>query len=385
LPDQIETPRVLIVDDDVDVREAVREVMTAHGAEVVVVCSVTEALGRLESDRFDLVLTDLRMPDRDGLEMLREVKRIDETLPVILMTGYGDLESSVEALRLEADDFLTKPLNLGELQRIVARAVEKGRLLRENRRQRARLEHLNRIKSEFLANISHELKTPLTTIVAASEALTDGLFGQMNAKQTSYLSSINDSGRHLVHLIDDLLDLAQADTGKLVLEVAAVAASQIVPRACAVVEGGARAKRIALVVDDSGVQLSRTVVRGDRDRIIQILVNLLSNAIKFSPADSVVTVSSEATDAEVRFHVRDQGGGIPTDALATIFAAFEQVRSGASNKDPGAGLGLPLSQHLAEMHGGDIRVESVLGSGSTFTLILPCVTEGELAATSVSG
>jgi len=232
------------------------------------------------------------------------------------------------------------------------------------------LEIANRHKSEFLANMSHELRTPLNAVIGFSEVLLDKMFGDLNAKQEEYLDDILSSGRYLLSLINDILDLSKVEAGMLELELGTFDLRQLLEGSLVMVKERALAHGITLslqVADDVDT------LTGDERKVKQILFNLLSNAVKFTPDGGKVGITATRVDAMVQVAVWDTGVGIPADDQQRIFEAFQQVGQGLAGKTEGTGLGLPLAKKFVELHGGTIWVESTPGHGSTFTFTLPVV------------
>ena len=228
-------------------------------------------------------------------------------------------------------------------------------------------EAANRAKSEFLSNMSHELRTPLTGILGFSSILLEQIFGPLNAKQQEYIEGISTSGKHLLDLINDLLDLSKVEAGKEELTLETLLVEEVC-QAC-----------LSLFKErclERGLQLSLvfapdvTTCIADQRRLKQILVNLLSNAVKFTESGSV-TLKAEQTEEAIKFSVIDTGIGIAQADQATLFQPFKQLDSGLNRQYEGTGLGLALSRKLAQLHGGDITLRSELGRGSCFTLHLP--------------
>lgn len=225
----------------------------------------------------------------------------------------------------------------------------------------------NRAKSEFLSNISHELRTPLTGILGFSGVLLEQIFGSLNSKQKQYVSCINSSGKHLLALINDLLDLTKIEAGKEELTIETVQAAEVGQACLAMVEERCQQRGLQLFL---GVENDISTCMADQRRLKQILANLLSNAVKFTDSGSI-TLKIEQTAQEILFSVIDTGIGIAKADQISIFEPFKQVDGGLNRKYEGTGLGLTLSQRLAQLHGGDLTLESELGSGSCFTLRLP--------------
>jgi signal transduction histidine kinase len=236
----------------------------------------------------------------------------------------------------------------------------------------------NRMKSVFLANMSHELRTPLNGIIGFSQLLYDGKVGSLNEQQKDFLNDILNSGRHLLQLINDVLDLSKVEAGKMELFPETFALPQAVDEVCSVIAHLAQRKRIAIQqrLDDAVATVTL-----DRQRFKQVLFNLLSNAVKFTDDGGHVGIHVEPLDAQrLRLEVRDTGIGIQPSELGRLFHEFQQIDSGAARRHQGTGLGLALTRKLVEFQQGSIAVQSQPGQGSTFTVILPRQFEPPAAA-----
>jgi signal transduction histidine kinase len=228
------------------------------------------------------------------------------------------------------------------------------------------LESASRHKSEFLANMSHELRTPLNAVIGFSEVLQDRLFGDLNDKQAEYVADIHASGRHLLELINDILDLSKIEAGRMDLQVTPFVFSDVAQNAVALSRERATREGIALGLD---VDPDIGVIEADARMVKQVLFNLLTNALKFTDRGGHIGVSAHADGDDVVVSVRDDGVGIAPEDQARIFEEFQQV--GASRLQEGTGLGLAISRRFIELHGGSLRVESAPGHGSTFTFTIP--------------
>ena len=228
------------------------------------------------------------------------------------------------------------------------------------------LESASRHKSEFLANMSHELRTPLNAIIGFTQVLQQQMFGKVNEKQAEYLDDVLSSGQHLLTLINDILDLSKVEAGRMELQLSVFSLPEVLENAMAMIrERGTREGVTLNTEKDDSVR----EIEGDERKVKQILFNLLSNAVKFTPAGGRVTLATNAVDDMVEVSVRDTGVGIGAEDQIRIFDEFFQV--GRENAQEGTGLGLALTKRFVELHGGDIRIESELGLGSTFTVTLP--------------
>jgi len=248
-----------------------------------------------------------------------------------------------------------------------ALAIQNARLFREIEEKSRQLELASRHKSEFLANMSHELRTPLNAIIGFSEVLAERLFGEVNDKQAEYLGDILQSGRHLLSLINDILDLSKIEAGRMELEKTGFDLSGAIDNTLTLVRERAHRRGIALEreVDDG---LAR--ICADERKVKQVLLNLLSNALKFTPEGGRIEVRARADGAVVEIAVSDTGVGIAPEDQATVFEEFRQVGT-AARKVEGTGLGLAISRKFIELHGGRIWVASEVGEGSTFAFTLP--------------
>ncbi|MGB7947218.1 MAG: ATP-binding protein, partial [Candidatus Binatia bacterium] len=247
-------------------------------------------------------------------------------------------------------------------------AIHNARLFREIEDKSRQIEAANRHKSEFLANMSHELRTPLNAIIGFWEVLQERLFGELNEKQAEYTDDILTSGRHLLSLINEILDLSKVEAGRMELEVATFDLPLAIDNARTFVRERATRHGINLdvTVDE---QLGDFV--GDERKIKQILLNLLSNAVKFTPEGGRIGINARQTDGAVEISVSDTGVGIAPEDQPKIFEEFRQVGTDYAHKSEGTGLGLTLAKKFVELHGGRIWVESEAGKGSTFTFTLP--------------
>ena len=247
-------------------------------------------------------------------------------------------------------------------------AVENVRLFKEIQEKSAQLEAANRHKSEFLANMSHELRTPLNAIIGFSEVMLTGMAGGMPEKQTEFIGDIRDSGKHLLALINDILDLSKIEAGRMELDIARFDVKEAMANAVTLVRGRAERHGIAL---EQAVQGDIGSYDGDERKFKQIVLNLLTNAVKFTPEGGTVTLDARRINGAYAFSVKDTGVGIAPQDQELIFEEFRQVGTDYERKAEGTGLGLALTRRLVKLHGGDISVQSAPGRGSTFTFTLP--------------
>jgi len=247
-------------------------------------------------------------------------------------------------------------------------AIQNARLFNEIQEKSHQLEIANQHKSAFLANMSHELRTPLNAVIGFSEMLAARYFGELTAKQAEYVNDIHGSGKHLLSLINDILDLSKIEAGRMELELAEFDLRGALDNALTLVRERAQRGGVALRLD---IDPRLAAYRGDERKLKQVVLNLLSNAVKFTLPGGAVSVVAKQVDGNAEIAVSDTGVGIAPADQEAIFEAFRQVGTDVTRKREGTGLGLALTRRFVELHGGTIRVESAPGKGSTFTVTLP--------------
>ncbi|HZA55611.1 MAG TPA: ATP-binding protein [Candidatus Udaeobacter sp.] len=270
--------------------------------------------------------------------------------------------------------FASEELQLLEsIAQQVGVASENAKLFAELREAKERAELSDRAKSDFLANMSHELRTPLNAIIGFSEMLVDEKAGPLNANQKDFLNDILKSGRHLLEVINDVLDLARVATGKLELNAQSFSLREAIAETCGIVKPMADAKNVAINVD---APVDNDIVTLDPLRFKQVLYNLLSNAIKYNYDNGDVKVAVSVNEQkQIRLQVKDTGIGIKEEDLPRIFDDFIQLNIGTTKVQQGTGLGLALTKKIVEEQKGSITAESEVGQGSRFTVVLPIASE----------
>ncbi len=329
------------------------------------------ATGRAAETRLPYQIADLRQEHEFATRGMRPIlSRLGyQSLLAVPLLLEQKIMGALTIYRRETGSFAPEIVNL--LRTFATQsvlAIQNARLFREIEEKGRQIEAANRHKSEFLANVSHELRTPLNAIIGFSEVLGEKMFGELNEKQAEYTEDILSSGRHLLSLINDILDLSKIEAGRMELEATTFHLPDAIENALTLIRERASRHGIRLnqVIDDRLGDFT-----GDERKVKQILVNLLSNAVKFTPEGGQIRVEARLGDSAVFVSVTDTGIGIATEDQEAIFEEFRQVGSNYAHKREGTGLGLTLTRKFVEVHGGKIWVESEVGKGSKFTFTLP--------------
>jgi len=403
--------RILIAEDSATQAARARLILEEAGYVVTVARDGQEAWERLNAEPYDLILSDINMPRMNGYDLCRRTKAESrfKAIPFVLLTAREELAALIRGFEAGADDFITKPwvssMLLGRLasafrhnQRagqagtdfrdqmmalLLSRTVELEEAHRHLADERAalkaangRLEEATRHKSQFLANMSHELRTPMNAVIGFSEMLQRESFGPLQPKQRRYVDNILTSGRHLLTLINDILDLSKVEAGKMEIKRERIALASLLSDTATLIRGMADRKGIAVDVEVPG----QIILLGDAARLKQVLFNLLSNAVKFTPSGGQVRLTAAASGAFASISVIDNGIGIALKDQLHLFEEFHQVDGTDSREYQGTGLGLALARRLVELHGGTIELESDTGKGSRFTFTVPLANPAEAAA-----
>ncbi len=378
-PQSAGRPRILLADDNADMRDYVRRLLAGR-YEVEAVGDGGAALRAARERPFDLVLSDVMMPMLDGFGLLHALRGEEQTrtIPVILLSARAGEESCVEGMGAGADDYLVKPFSAREL---LARVESHINLHRERKRSAEKLEQLmlleqqarasaevaNKVKDEFLAMLSHELRTPLNAIVGWTHLLKSGTLRETDRVRGIEVIDRNCAAQRAI--IDELLDVSRIITGKLKLDPKPIDPVNVVEAAIDAIRPAALLKDIEI---SASIERSGGLVAGEAVRLQQVIWNLLSNAVKFTPKNGRVEVALKVAGKRFEIVVSDTGDGIPADFLPYIFDRFRQADTSARRKHGGLGVGLSIVRSLVELHGGEVAVSSDgPGKGATFTIRIP--------------
>lgn len=354
---------ILVVDDNENNRLLIRQLFDDLdlGYRVLEAADGARGLVLAETERPECILLDLRMPGLDGFEVLERLQRDPRTreIPVIILTATDDsLENMERALRGGAVDYIAKPISPWRVRVRVQGAIQRRRLLQQ----------VQDLRASFTSMLVHDLRAPLTVIKGYLDLLDLGAGGTLAEKHERYLRKMQESCERMLRLIGEILDVSKLEAGKLTLRLQPLDLSALIAEARERLDPLARQKGIALEVRDAD---RRQPVVADPDRLDQVLMNLLGNALKFTPQGGTIALEVVDLGDEVEVAVRDSGPGIAPEELPLLFQPFSQTATGRSAGSAGTGLGLVVSRHLVEAHGGRIWAESEPGHGARFVFRLP--------------
>jgi len=492
MPDQA---KILVIDDEQIMRDGCARILSKNGCSVLTAENGSVGLAKLQESpkEIDIILLDLMMPGMSGMEVLEKIQELDDTLLIIIITGYATVASAVEAMKKGAYDFIAKPFTPDQLRIVVKRALERRMLqkeaefLRSERERSLRdvateksrvktiincmgdgilvcdrdscivlanpaasrmleipesrllgnyvsqsnlhselsrtiedslkteesaytsisqelsigdsreiflrahtapvrndlgeimgsvtvlqdisyLKELDKMKSEFIAMVAHELRAPIATVEQQLTVIIGGMAGELNEKQQQMMTRAKERTRSVLTLIKDLLDFSKIEAGKMVQYKEPLSLAEVIPRVVEAMKADAEGKNIRIEILHP---LSSSIIQADQNSMEGIFNNLISNAIKYTPDGGRVTISLDDHDGFVKVSVTDTGIGIKDEDIPRIFDKFYRVKSSDTRQIVGTGLGLSIVKSIVDAHMGTISVESTEGKGTTFSILLP--------------
>ena len=339
-----------------------------------------EILKKIDEERFDVIMLSYDLPGTNGLEILSDLQYKDLKGPVIMLADKGDEEFGAQAVRQGAYEYVIRqkgfeqglPLVIHNALSAFKRDKERERLQKEVAAKKIELEaankklkELDRIKSDFVANVAHEFRTPLTIIKGNVDLVAKGGLGEVTSQQKEMLDGAKNVANRLARLVNDLLDISKIESGKMKLREDLININKIIeenlPGFTKMIKDRKQTLKKELAIDMPDI-------KADMDKITQVFVNLLSNAIKYSPEQGSIVVKSVNLENEIMVEVSDTGEGVSQENLDTIFDKFTRV---TAEKKEGTGLGLPIAKDIVVLHKGRMWVKSEIGKGSQFYFTLP--------------
>ncbi len=373
---------ILVIDDEMGIREGCRRALEPAGFTVALAATLQEGQRAIQQGAFDLVLTDVMLPDGRGIDLLGPIQEKDPDLVCVIITGFATIELAVEAMKRGAYDFIAKPFTADLLVMTVNQGLEKRRLSLETKRLQAieaeaarlarekeELERLDRIKTEFMLTVGYELRRPATELQGHLLELIKGY--SLPEKPLQVLRQAVTRNQDLLEQIDGLLNLAVTREALVSPQRQILSLADTLEKLLPLLHAQAESKGVALVVD----LRRRPLVDANPDQMGRVWLNLVGNAVQYTPAGGRVTVALDEQGGWAVGTVADTGIGIAPEDRGRIFEEFYRTPQAREREPRGTGLGLPLVKRIVEGHGGTIAVESALGQGSRFTFRLPAVSE----------
>jgi two-component system sensor histidine kinase/response regulator len=356
---------ILVIDDEEAMRDSCSQVLNKDGYVTETADDGYSGLRKIKEVKPDLVLIDLKMPGMGGMELLEKIGQIDPDIISVVITGYATIESAVEAMKLNAYDFLPKPFTPDQLRIVIGRGLERRRLATESARLRREKEMM---RENFITLVSHQLRSPLTSVKQYFGVIREGFAGDVTEKQKEIIRKAGDYIDSLLKLINDWLDVSRVEAGRIRDKSEPVSLAVVLSEAAEALKPQAQAKKVVLKLSlaDNLPQLI-----GDPNCLKEAFLNLLSNAIIYNREGGTVTVTAKEQDDDLAVEVSDTGIGISKENLPFIFDEFFRVKSKETQHISGTGLGLPIAKKIIEAHNGCVKVVSEPGKGTTFSILLP--------------
>ncbi len=366
---QLSEATILIVDDNSQNLKLLGNILKENHFKIEFATNGISALDWISKKHFDLILLDINMPGMDGFEVCTRIRSNSSMIhvPIIFLSAETERESILKGFGLGAQDYITKPFDSRELLVRIRTHLTLKESLVQLEIEKERALSADHLKSAFLATMSHELRTPLNSIIGFTGILIQGKPGPLNDEQKKQLGMVQNSARHLLTLINDVLDISKIEAGQLKINLQKFDLPEVINKVVETNKPFADKKNLIMTVS---IEENVNDMTSDSLRVQQILLNLVNNAIKFTEIGTI-SIKCFSVGNLVKIQITDTGMGIESEKIEQLFKPFMQIDTGLTRKKEGTGLGLSICKKLAEMLNGTIEVESEYGSGSTFTLTLP--------------
>ena len=361
-----EKPRILVVDDDTDFRTLVTSSLIEEGFIVDDVAGGEAALLEIKKQQYEIVLLDIKMSGMNGVQTLKALRAEAPDTDYVMITGFQDITLAIECIKLGAKEYLNKPID----------AVDLIQRIRSMLRARTAEQRLKEREKEFNSRLLHEIRHPLATVTSGIGFLRKEMAGPLTDQQSEVLNHISSNLEKLMALVNDMIDLSKFESGNVLLEKLPTNLDILVPAICGRLEMQAKAKKLTLNVT---VDKNIPTFELDQEKIDQVVSNLIDNAIKHTEEKGSISISAVVVQKTiggknrecVEIAVADSGTGIGSNELPYVFDKYKEFLTGTTSKKKTTGLGLAICRSIAEAHKGILTVESVVGKGSTFRVILP--------------
>ncbi len=375
-----EVTNILVIEDEDQVRQSYEDMFSFFGYEVESVPNGREGMSRITKKDYDIVVTDLNMPEMNGIEVLKYIKKKKPYIEVIVITGYATLENAIEAMKVGAYDYFAKPIDIEHVRIVLSKCVRQIQSRKENEELRSltqRLKELNELKDKFITITNHELRTPVTVLKGYIELIDYFLEDNRNENINEAIEIVTETMRELVGIVEQMHDISSFDYGKKRMVTVDVEIEKIIELIYKEMKVLFEKRKIKF---DLNLDRSGLVVSGDDKQLKRSLRELLQNALKFTPEGGHVELeySINKKNKKLYIKVKDNGIGVPSNKLDLIFEPFYEVQNVINHMTSktefmggGIGLGLTLAKEVFESHNGELLLESEENRGSTFTVVLP--------------
>jgi signal transduction histidine kinase len=375
-----EPAKILVIEDEAEVRESYKDMFALFGYEVEAVSNGREGLSLINKKDYDVVVTDLNMPEMDGLEVLRYIKKRKPFVEVIVITGFATLENAIQAMKVGAYDYFTKPVDIDHVRIVLSKCIQQINAKKENAELRTlneQLKALNELKDKFITITNHELRTPITVLKGYIELLDYFLRGNENQDVSEALEVAIETMSELVGIVEQMHDMSSFDYGKKIFSYTEIDIEQLVTTIYKEMKIFFDQRAISLELNLQGPPV---IVEGDLKRIKRSIRELIQNALKFTPENGNVEINYSVNDSSGKCFIRviDSGIGIPKNKQHLVFEPFYEIQdvmnhmtSKTAFMGGGIGLGLTLAKEVVESHQGALLLESEEQQGSTFIIVLP--------------
>ncbi len=349
--------KMLVVDDEETFRMLLKDILAEEGFPVETAVDGDEAIRKVKEKLFDIMLLDLRMPGKDGIEVLKFCKEQAVNVDIIVLTGVDDIRIAVDCMKLGASEFMVKPVDAESLLFKIHSIM----------RAREAEERLRNLETQYTTTLLLDLRTPLNGMRTSVGYFMKGWAGPVTPEQEQLLHYLNDSSEHMQSILDDMIDVTKLEAGKISLAKNSVDLQNLIGSVCRRFEVQARSVGIVLQWQEAD---HFPAVSVDAERIEQVLENLLNNALRFTSKGGTISVISNAKPSAVQISVVDTGSGISDENMPHLFDKYKHV-VGKKSKERATGLGLAICKKIVEAHNGKIWAESKPGSGAKFHFTLP--------------